>query len=300
MAAFKDPLIALGLGLGLVFTACGGGTDSGDVKQADSLSIEQTPKETEIIGVGGKLFNVPSPAQTALAIRKAGLKYQKELAAPLEKGEMLTGKVAQAMVLGVYGADLAYVTVHKDGQRALATLQAIEKLGGKMEVTNAFDRALLDRFKKNMSSEDSLLRFSGTAFRAADQYLKNNDRNDVSALILAGGWIESLYLTVADEAALGNKDLMDRVGEQKKTLTGLVALIGETDKDNSAASLLTALKELEAEFAGVSNTYTFEKPVTDAAAKTTYINSTNTVEFPADKIKAISDKVTAIRNMILA
>ena len=232
MAAFKDPLIALGLGLGLVFSACGGGTDGGDVKQPDTLSTEQTAKETEIIGVGGKLFSVPSPAQTALAIRKAGLKYKKELAAPLDKGEMLTGKVAQATVLGVYGADLAYVTVHKDGQRALATMQAIEKLGGKIEVTNAFDRALMDRFKKNMGSEDSLLRFSGTAFRAADQYLKNNDRNDVSALILAGGWIESLYLTVADEAALGNKVLMDRIGEQKNTLTGLVALIGETDKDN--------------------------------------------------------------------
>ena len=232
MAAFKDPLIALGLGLGLVFSACGGGTDGGDVKQPDTLSTEQTAKETEIIGVGGKLFSVPSPAQTALAIRKAGLKYQKELAAPLDKGEMLTGKVAQATVLGVYGADLAYVTVHKDGQRALATMQAIEKLGGKIEVTNAFDRALMDRFKKNMGSEDSLLRFSGTAFRAADQYLKNNDRNDVSALILAGGWISPLYLTVADEAALGNKVLMDRIGEQKNTLTGLVALIGETDKDN--------------------------------------------------------------------
>jgi hypothetical protein len=105
--------------------------------------------------------------------------------------------VPQSAILGIYGADLAYVTVHKDGQRAMATMQAIEKLGNKLELTNSFDRALLDRFKSNLGSEDSLLQFSGTAFRAADQYLKNNQRDDVSALVLAGGWIESLYLTVS-------------------------------------------------------------------------------------------------------
>jgi hypothetical protein len=105
--------------------------------------------------------------------------------------------VPQSTILGVYGADLAYVTVHKDGQRAMATMQAIEKLGGKLELTNSFDRALLDRFKTNLGSEDSLLQFSGTAFRAADQYLKNNQRDDVSALVFAGGWVESLYLTIS-------------------------------------------------------------------------------------------------------
>gem|GEM_PF-91436 len=300
MGAFNSTSITLGLGLSLLLAACGGGGDTGDGTGTDTLATDTLPKETELLTVGGKVFSIPSPVQTAFAIRKAGLKYQKDLAAPLEKGETLTGRMAQAAVLGMYGADLAYVTVHKDGQRALATMQAIEKLGGKLELTNAFDRALMDRFKSNLGSEDSLLRFSGTAFRAADQYLKSNDRDDVSALVLTGGWIESLHLTISDPSALKDQTLVNRIGEQKTTLTGLIELLERSDKDQAAATLITALKELQAEFAAVTSTYVFEKPVTDVAAKTTFINSTSTVNIPAEKLAAISAKVAAIRSMILA
>lgn len=300
MAASHSSFLSLGLGISLLLAACGGPGTEGDGTGTDSLATEQPTEDSEIIGIGGKLFSIPSPAQTALAMRKAGLKYQKDLTAPLEKGGTLTTKVAQSLALGVYGADLAYVTVHKDGARAMATMQAIEKLGGQLGVTNAFDRTLLDRFKTNMNNEDSLLRFSGTAFRAADQYLKMNQSEDVSALVLAGGWIESLYLTVSDAAALKDQGMVNRIGEQKSTLDALVQLIEASDKEGTAAAMLKAMKELQAEFSAVTSTYTFAEPVTDAAAKTTFINSTTQVSIPAEKVTAITAKITAIRNMILA
>ncbi len=300
MAALHSSSITLGLGISLLLAACGGPGTEGNGTGTDSLATEQPTKDSEIIGIGGKLFSIPSPAQTALAMRKAGLKYQKDLTAPLEKGGTLTTKVAQSLALGVYGADLAYVTVHKDGARAMATMQAIEKLGGQLGVTNAFDRTLLDRFKSSMNNEDSLLRLSGTAFRAADQYLKMNESEDVSALVLAGGWVESLYLTVSDAAALKDQAMVNRIGEQKSTLDALVQLIEASDKEGMAAEMLKAMKDLQSEFSAVTSTYTFAEPVTDAAAKTTFINSTTQVSIPAEKVATITAKVTAIRNMILA
>lgn len=292
--------IALGLGFGLFLAACGGSNTADQQTTTDTLAVDTTPKETELLNVGGKIFSIPSPVQTALALRKAGLKYQKELAAPLDKADAVAGKVPQSTLLGVYGADLAYATVHKDGQKAMATMQAIEKLGGKLELTNSFDRALLDRFKTNLGSEDSLLQFSGIAFRAADQYLKENQRHDVSALVLAGGWVESIYLTISDPAAAKDQTLVNRIGEQKNSLNALVELLQTSDTENAAAPLLAAMKELQGLFSGVSSTYTFQEPVTDAAKKTTFINSTSTVSIPADQLAAIVAKVTAIRNMMLA
>ncbi|HRH71087.1 MAG TPA: hypothetical protein PLB89_16410 [Flavobacteriales bacterium] len=300
MAAPKPSIIALGLSLGLLIASCGGSDTASDGTQSDTLAVDTTPKETELINVGGQLFSIPSPVQTALAIRKAGLKYQKDLTAPLDKGDVVVGKVGQSLVLGMYGADMAYVTVHKDGQRAMATMQAIEKVGNKLELTNSFDRALLEKFKANLGSEDSLLQFSGTAFRAADQYLKNNQRDDVSALVLAGGWLESLYLTISDPAAAKDQTLVNRIGEQKNTLAALVELLERSDKEKAATTFIAGLKELNALFAGITSTYTFQEPVTDAAKKTTFINSTSTITIPADQLGAISAKVTALRNMILA
>jgi hypothetical protein len=300
MSVSSSSKIALGLGLGLFLAACGGSDTQSEKPAVDTLAVDTTAKETELLNVGGRIFSIPSPVQAALAMRKAGLKYRKELAAPLEKADPAVGKTAQSTLLGIYGADLAYATVHKDGQRAMATMQAIEKVGSKLELTNAFDRALLDRFKSNLGSEDSLLQFSGVAFRAADRYLKENQRNDVSALVLAGGWIESLYLTISDPAAANDQSIVNRIGEQKNSLDALVELVQTTDTANGAANIVAGLKELQALFAKVSSTYTFQEPVTDAGKKTTFINSTSTVTIPADQLKAIVTKVTDIRNLMLA
>ncbi len=293
--------ISLGLGLGLLLVACGGSdADHSNAIVVDTLAVDTTPKGSELLNVGGNLFGIPSPVQAALAIRKAGLKYQKDMTAPLDKADAVTGKVKQSALLGVYGADMAYVTVHSDGQRAMATMQAIEKLGGKLEITNSFDRKLLDQFKANLGSEDSLLQFSGRAFRSADQYLKNNQRDDVSALVLSGGWLESLYLTISDPAAMKDPTLMNRIGDQKATLNSLVDLLERSDKEKGAKDLLTGLKELQALFTKIDRSYSFQEPVTDVAKKTTFINSKSSVEIPPAQLEAIKAKVTTIRNSILA
>lgn len=283
-----------------LLTACGGGSGDGQQHGADTLATQPSTKDVEIIGVGGRFFSVPSPVQAALAIKKAGLKYQKDLTAPLEKGDAVTARMAQATLLGAYGADMSYATVHKDGQRALVTLQAIEKLGAKLELSNAFDKALVERFKANMGSEDSLLRFSGMAFRAADQYLKTNDAHDVSAWVLAGGWIEGMHLTLSDPSAGSNAVVLTRIGEQKGTLEGLVAVVEGANADGQSNALLAGLKELRTAMDGIKTTYVYEPPVTDAAAKTTYINSKSTAEVSAEQLAAIAAKVSALRNMILA
>ena len=290
----------LGLAVVLSLAACGGPSAPDQDASTDPLPTDTVANGAQLLQVGGKVFSVPSPVQTAFAIRKAGLKYQKGITAPLDKGESLTAKVPQALMLGMLGADMAYVTVHKDGQRALATLQAIEKLGGKLELSNAFDRALLDRFKSNLGSEDSLLQFSGSAFRAADQYLKDNDRHDISALVLAGGWLESLHLTLSDPAAFKDQALMDRIGEQRKALADLVALLSTAVTDESAKETVEGLRTLQTTFDGISASYTYEKPVTDVASRTTFINSKSSVTITAEQLSAIAAQVSAIRSKILA
>ncbi|MCB0770139.1 MAG: hypothetical protein KDC00_07015 [Flavobacteriales bacterium] len=301
MAALQPSNIALGFALGLLLVACGGPETTNDgTSGTDTLAVDPNPEQNQLLAIGGNVFSIPSPVQTALLIRNAGLKYQKDLTLPFDQAEMATGKAAQGMALGMLGADMAYVTVHKDGQRALATMQAIEKLGNKLELANSFDRALIDRFKTNLASEDSLLRFSGTAFRAADQYLKDNKRDDVSAFVLTGGWVESLYLIVSDPTSADDQDLLNRIGEQKNALNSLVALLERTDTELAGGKVLAELKELRVLFEGVSTTYSYQEPVTDAGKKTTFINSTSTVSLAEGSYGAITVKISAIRNLILA
>ena len=286
----------------LALVACGGSANDQDGKTdgSDTLDTLAQQGNTNLMRVGGKLFSIPSPVETAMLIHKLGLAYNKEIPLPTANAESYATKTTRSLALGMYGADMAYVTIHKDGQRALSTLQAIEKLGNALDLGNAFDKALIERYKSNLTNEDSLLRMSGEAYRTADQYLKTNERDDVSALVLAGGWIESMYITLADPASAGDQDVANRVGEQKRTLNDLVALIEQSDKEKASVALVDGLKDLQAAFAGITSTYQFERPVTDVEHKITHINSTSAVVITADQLKAITDKVTALRSTILA
>ena len=293
-------LLASAIGLALV--ACGGGSNdqNGAGDGSDTLDTVAQAGSTNLMKVGGKLFNVPSPIETALLIHKLGLAYQKDLPLSTENVAGYATKTTRSLALGMFGADMAYVTVHQDGQRALSTLRAIEEVGSALDLTNAFDKALLDRYKNNLTNEDSLLRMSGAAYRAADRYLKTNERDDVSALVLAGGWVESMYLTLSNAGTAQDQNVANRVGEQKRTLNDLIALIEQADKEKACASLVAGLKDLQTAFAAINVTYQYEPPVTDAANKITHINSTSTVTITPEQLKAITSKVTTLRSTILA
>lgn len=291
---------ALLLGPVLFLAACGGSdAPPQETVVTDTLSAADS-SENRILQLGGRNFSIPSPVQAAFAIRNAGLKYDASLLTDPRKATSMTSRSARAMALGMLGADMAYVTVHRDGQKALATLQAIERASAQLELSNAFDKALLERFKNNLSSEDSLLRFSGLAFRAADQYLKNNDRTDVSIYVLVGGWIESLHLTVTDPAAAQNQALMARVGEQRRALDDLIFLLGALPDEDQDAQVLQGLKALHGTFSGITSTYTYEAPVTEVAKRTTFINSKSGVVISPEQFATIAAQVKELRSKILA
>ncbi|MBV6405243.1 MAG: hypothetical protein IT228_06270 [Flavobacteriales bacterium] len=294
------PQLILTLAGSVLLAACGGGGqgEGTDTTAKDSLAAEPTDGGG-VVNVGGKLFSIPSPVQTALLIRSTGAPYQRDLLLDKGKADALTGRVGRALAVGLYGSDLAYATIHKDGQTAMATLQTIEKLSSALEMGNAFDQQLLDRFKRNMNVQDSLLRLSGEAFRAADRYLKNNDRNDISALVLTGGWIGSLHLALAHATGDAQAKLGPRIAEQRKALGDLLALLEANDKEKQCTALCADLRTLQQAFAGIKSTYTFEKPVTDAAARTTFIHSTSAVTITPQDLSAIAEQVAALRTKYL-
>jgi hypothetical protein len=292
--------LVIGASVGFALIGCGGeGSDTnGTTPGADTLDTTQHASASAVMKVGNKLFSIPSPVETALLIRRAGMPYHKDRTMPLERVDNLATKLERGMALGMYGADMAYVTIHRDGPRALSTLHAIEKLGTALELSNAFDRTLIDRYRSNLNNEDSLLRMSGDAFGAADRYLKTNERNDVSAFVLAGGWVEGMHLILAEGSL--NDQLATRVGEQKRTLGDLIALLQQSDKDNACADLVEQLKDLQTILNGVNSMYQYSEPVTDAASRTTTITSKSSVTISANQIKALADRIASLRSTISA
>ncbi len=277
------------------FASCG--DPKKDETKDDILESTDTVKAS-VLNVGGELFSVPSPIQTALLIQKSGVAYDKTTLNASNKVNTFSTDYTRSLNLGIYGADLGYVSLYNQTQDALGYLAAVKQLADKLGISAAFDATTMERIQKNVTNKDSMMVLVGIAYRKSDAFLKNNQRNDVSSLVLTGGWIESMHFSVSAYKAKPNNDVKYRIAEQKLALNSLIKILG-----NNPAKEVT---ELTAQFAdlakiydGITFKYNYVEPTLDTAKKITFINSTTEVTISEEQIIKISEKIKEIRNKIV-
>ncbi|MGZ3883695.1 MAG: hypothetical protein ACXVP0_07495 [Bacteroidia bacterium] len=288
------------IGIAVVLASC---TNSGKTKEDengnDSTVVDTDTAKTAVLNVGGELFSVPSPIQTAMLIQKSGVAYDKSILNISKSASIYANDFERALNLGIYGADLGYVSMYNQTADAIGYLAAVKQLADKLGVSAAFDQQTMKRIETNISNKDSMLVLVGIAYRASDSYLKSNKRNEVSSLILAGGWIESMHFSIMAYNKKPSDEVKYRIAEQKQALSSIVKLINSHNMPN-AVELAKQLTDLEKIYEGIQFKYTYVEPETDSLKKMTYINSNNEVIVSKEQIEQINAKVKEIRDKIIS
>lgn len=278
----------------IVFISC---NDTKEDDKDDLIENTDTVK-TAVLNIDGELFSIPSPIQTALLIQKSGIDYNKNVLSASNKVNTFPTDYSRALNLGVFGADLGYVSLYNQTQDALGYLAAIKQLSDKLGLTAAFDAGTMERIKNNITNKDSMMVLVGIAYRGSDSYLKNNQRNDISSLILAGGWVEGVYFSAEAYKLKPNAVIKQRIAEQKQALNSLVKILGNNSSPE-VAELTTMMSDLAKVYEGIQFKYNFVKPETDSIKKVTYINSTIEVMVSEEQITQIISKLGEIRSKIV-
>jgi hypothetical protein len=268
-----------------------------DDEKEDLIEAPDTVKSA-VLNVGGELFSVPSPIQTALLIQKSGITYDKKTLSASNKVNTYSTDFSRALNLGIYGADLGYVSLYNQIQDALGYLASIKQLSDKLGLSAAFDVGTMERIKNNITNKDSMMVLVGIAYRGSDAYLKENQRTDMSSLILAGGWIESMHFSVIAYKSKPSDQIRFRIAEQKQALTSLVKILG-MNSSADVTDLTAKLNELSKIYESIQFKYTFVEPKHDTIKKLTFINSTTEVIISDEQLGQISSKVEEIRNKII-
>ncbi len=86
------------------------------------------PVSGAVLNIGGELFSIPSPLQTAMLIQKTGSAYDKSILNTKENMNQYATDFSKALNLGIYGADLGYVNMYSKTQDAISYLAAVKKL----------------------------------------------------------------------------------------------------------------------------------------------------------------------------
>jgi hypothetical protein len=126
-----------------------------------------------------------------------------------------------------------------------------------MDADGTITPELLERLEKNQENRDSMLNIISEAYADLNGYLKEKDRVEVSAMVIAGGWLEALYLSTQYNTD-GSMEIRQRIAEQKYSLNNLMNYL---EKFGDTASLL----ELKADLSRLQDAY---GSVTESKGKT--------------------------------
>jgi len=153
------------------------------------------------------------------------------------------------VMLGIYGADLGYLNMYEKTGNSIDVLSTIKRLADGLRVGQYFDFETLKRLSVSKSNLDSLLFMSVNSYNQIDQYLRDNNRGSISALMIAGVWIEGQFLATQVSLSHPDRVLRDRIGEQKIILGDLLMLLRPYRESSAEYTALYDMME------GISNRY---------------------------------------------
>ncbi|MCB9186844.1 MAG: hypothetical protein H6601_08865 [Flavobacteriales bacterium] len=178
-----------------LFAACGSEQKPAaeETSHAEAAEVKEMTEE-DLAEADQMIKQMPSPIEMAILVKHAGGEYNSSLLNDVKHIDdyVTTGK--KTVNMGVYSADVGYTSLYKQTQETVFYLNNVRKLSDAIGLTDAFDQAVFDRVEANIENRDSLLHILSGAYDVANEYLKQNNRMNTSVLMIAGGWIESMYL----------------------------------------------------------------------------------------------------------
>lgn len=284
--------------ISLVFSSCGSGGEEKPVMEPEEVSLDEANSNAmgqSLLKIDKEIFSLPSPVQTAILLKKNAIEYNEDLLNSTESEKRYINRFQKALNMGVYGADLAYLSNFNNTQLKLEYFKVVEKMVNDLDIRNNIDQGLIDRFAANIDRQDSLYALNAELFNAVDRYLKQNEETEIAALILTGGWIEALHLTLGVTTA--NVELRNRVGEQAIAAKSLIRLLSRIE-DPQVKELSKRMQPLVDAFSRLEMSYEYVKPITDASNRVTYLNSRSSVDINDDQLAEIKKAIAEVRSFI--
>ena len=252
MVKLKTYIIVAFAGISMLFSACSNSENSNVEDQIDaSIDSTSSAKENVVQNLNKAkqvFYSLPSPIETAMLMKRAGAKYNDEFLNSIDNLPNYTTTKSMALNLGIYSADLSFASMFDQSQASVKYLTATKKLADNLGILNAVEQSTVKRMENNVNNRDSLMEIISETLMNSNSFLKENDRAEVAALILAGGWIEGLYIgTKIAQNTEDNAELINRIIDQRLSLKTLMSLLKEYENSEDVKSVyndFTKMQEL--------------------------------------------------------
>ncbi|MDR1171851.1 MAG: hypothetical protein LBL24_05285 [Bacteroidales bacterium] len=265
------------------------------IRNEGELKVQPSVME-EMVG------NISSPIEMASLVKSLKVPFSQKYLATTKNVSNHNTSSAKAFNLGIFGTDLGYLNMYGKTSLVLDYITAMKSLADGINVGQFFDFSTLKRLATNNQNIDSLVYISQRSFNKMDKYLQKNGRGNLSTLMIAGVWVEGLYLSAQFlKERPDEKRLAESIGEQKVILDQLMIILNNYKKEQYIADLivdLTAIKEI---YDGIRITIEIGEPkAIEVDGMLTIVQTeTSTVHYTEEQMQAITTQAEIIRSKLI-
>jgi len=246
----------LSLLITLVLWSCG--TSKKDENSSDEFKQAEESLKDQIKDV---VYNIPSPTEIPYLLEATGAEFNPSLINDRKKVDSYAARNDKAALnLGIYAADIGYLTSYDKTQEAIDYLNATKTLADNLGVIGSFDVEILKKFEANIANKDSLASLLNETVQKTDRYLKDDNRNKLASLMVTGSFVEGLFISTGliksypknilpdDARNLVLTPLMRVVLEQEKSVSELLSMLSTVEQTDPVTTIVADLTALDASY----------------------------------------------------
>jgi hypothetical protein len=287
----KSYLLLFCLPAAMMFSGCGESERPDEAETTDTVKTEEKPAAT----ANETFFQVPSPGEMLTFIKMVGGKNNRNVSFlnPPANEKNYADSKSRALNFGIYSCDLSYCSIFDIGSETIKYFKIIKTMGDQLGVSTAIKPEILKRIEQNIGKVDSLAVITDDVYFSSFEALESSQQGPVLALVVAGGWIESVYIASNLAKYEANSPVIERLADQKYTLENLIEFLKKHEADPNVAAVKKDFDGLMTEFNKINEVEV--KKGNGADGKATLQGGKQLV-ISEEVYKSITSKVGQIRN----
>ena len=288
-----------------ILVGCKSGSDQKDSRESEAEEeiIQSVPVEERLVDEFQKskmiFYSLPSPLETAMLIKRSGAGFDPDILNPLENRSRYNTNFKMALNLGIYSADMSYASLFDQTQTTIEYMGKARELAEELGIMGAIDEATIQKLEENMNNREVVMDIISETFMNSNAYLSENNRAAISMMVLAGGWLEGLYLasSLTNGELENNKELVDRILYQKLSLVTLLNMMKSYSDHPDVAKLIDQFKELEAVFDRVTLVSTSDVSFeTDTTEQITTVKADSEIQISPEDFQLLCSQIKELRS----
>jgi hypothetical protein len=214
-----------------------------DLAAFDSLMMSDTTTFDTTATVN---YLFPSPDEILGEILSTMSDFDLKYINPTSNANKYLGTKQQALNMGVYMTDLAYINLTDEKNTALQYFKTVRDLSQKINIYKSFDEKIYDRIQNNLAEKDSLNEILKSMYNNIMEMLESSNRNNIHALIASGALIEALYISTMNVKTFEEyKPIATKIFEQKYLISNFYEFAWHYKNDPNVREVLILLNKFK-------------------------------------------------------